>query len=112
METFGPVVSKSFYFVSDEGFFSRFCLLFLYPPLLLSRQVEPITFRVASGKCVLVGGLARIEVVGDTKPFLFTFFVSNEIKLHPTDVTKADDFVANHAGEMLTPPLAPGPRAS
>lgn len=73
------------------------------------KQVEPITFRVASGKCVLVGGLARIEVVGDTKPFLFTFFVSNEIKLHPTDVTKADDFVANHAGEMLTPPLAPGP---
>ena len=73
------------------------------------RQVEPITFRVASGKCVLVGGLARIEVVGDTKPFLFTFFVSNEIKLHPTDATKADDFVAKHAGEMLTPPLAPGP---
>ena len=73
------------------------------------RQVEPITFRVASGKCVLVGGLARIEVVGDTKPFLFTFFVSNEIKLHPTDATKADDFIAKHAGEMLTPPLAPGP---
>ena len=74
-----------------------------------SRKVEPITFRVASGKCVLVGGLARVEVVGDTKPFLFTFFVSNEIKLHPTDSSKADDFIAKHVGGMLTPPLSPGP---
>ena len=48
-------------------------------------------------------------MVGDCKPFLFTFFVANQVKLHPTDVSKADDFVANHAGEMLTPPLAPGP---
>ena len=71
--------------------------------------MEPITFRLAAGKCVQVGGLARISVVGDCKPFLFTFFVANQVKLHPTDVSKADDFVANHAGEMLTPPLAPGP---
>ena len=72
------------------------------------RKVEPITFRVASGKCVLVGGLAKIEVVGDCKPFLFTFFVSNEIKLHPTDSSKAEEFIAKHAGTMLTPPLEPG----
>jgi hypothetical protein len=54
---------------------------------------------------VLVGGLAKIEVVGDTKPFLFTFFVANEIKLHPTDSNKAEEFVENHAGGLLTPPL-------
>lgn len=71
--------------------------------------MEPITFRVASGKCVLVGGLARIEVVGDTRPFLFTFFVANEIKLHPTDTSRADEFIQNHAGGMLTPPFEPGP---
>jgi len=72
------------------------------------KQVEPITFRVESGKCVLVGGLARIEVIGDSKPFLFTFFVANDIKLHPTSVKKADDFIAQHAGELLTPPLGDG----
>ena len=75
----------------------------------IRRRVEPITFRVASGKCVLVGGLAKIEVIGDSKPFLFTFFVANDIKLHPTDCAKADDFVKKHAGRLLTPPLAPGP---
>eukprot|EP00551_Chaetoceros_affinis_P008397 CAMPEP_0203672146 /NCGR_PEP_ID=MMETSP0090-20130426/7735_1 /ASSEMBLY_ACC=CAM_ASM_001088 /TAXON_ID=426623 /ORGANISM="Chaetoceros affinis, Strain CCMP159" /LENGTH=725 /DNA_ID=CAMNT_0050537399 /DNA_START=586 /DNA_END=2763 /DNA_ORIENTATION=+ len=73
------------------------------------KQVEPITFRVASGKAVLVGGLAKIEVIGDSKPFLFTFFVSNDVKLHPTDSSKADEFIAKHAGKILSPPLEPGP---
>jgi len=57
----------------------------------------------------LVGGLAKVEVVGDSKPFLFTFFVANDIKLHPTDSSRADEFTAKHAGTILTPPLAPGP---
>jgi len=73
------------------------------------KQVEPITFRIASGKCCLVGGLAKIELIGDCKPFLFTFFVANEIKLHLTDSAKADEFTSNHVGKMLTPPLEPGP---
>ncbi|KAL7487413.1 hypothetical protein ACHAW6_013018 [Cyclotella cf. meneghiniana] len=72
------------------------------------KQVEPITFRVASGKCVLVGGLAKIELIGDSKPFLFTFFVANDIKLHPTDSAKADDFIDKHVGTLLKPPVEPG----
>ncbi|KAL3920152.1 MAG: hypothetical protein SGILL_003408, partial [Bacillariaceae sp.] len=72
------------------------------------RKVEPITFRVAAGKCVLVGGLAKIEVVGDSRPFLFTFFVANDIKLHPTDSSRADEFRQKHSGGLLTPPLEPG----
>jgi hypothetical protein len=48
-------------------------------------------------------------VIGDSKPFLFTFFVANQIKLHPTDSSRADTFIQAHAGEMLTPPLPPGP---
>lgn len=57
---------------------------------------------------MLVGGLARVEVIGDSKPFLFTFFVANEIKLHPTSSAKADEFVKTHVGSMLTPPFEPG----
>jgi len=74
------------------------------------KQIEPITFRVTTGKCVLVGGLAKIEVIGDSKPFLLTFFVANEIKLHPTDSSRADEFTSKHAGKILTPPLEPGPK--
>lgn len=47
-------------------------------------------------------------MIGDSKPFLFTFFVANEVKLHPTASDKADEFIRKHAGGMLTPPLAPG----
>lgn len=55
-----------------------------------------------------MGGLAKIELIGDCKPFLFTFFVANEIKLHPTDSEKADDFTTKHVGTLLKPPLEPG----
>jgi len=72
------------------------------------KPVEPVTFRVATGKCVLIGGLAKIEIIGDeTKPFLLTFYVSNDIKLHPTDSARADAFRAKHSGTpMLSPPVA------
>lgn len=73
------------------------------------KPVEPVSFRVGPGKCVLIGGLARIEVSNDSKPFLFTFFVSNDIKLHPTDASKADEVLQKLAGDILTPPLDPGP---
>lgn len=72
------------------------------------KPVEPVTFRVEAGKCVLVGGLARVEVIGDSQPFMFTFYVANEIKLHPTSASKADEFIEKHAGNMLTPPFEPG----
>jgi hypothetical protein len=40
----------------------------------------------------------------------FHLFAANKIKLqHPTDSSRADDFIANHAGGMLTPPFEPGP---
>jgi hypothetical protein len=70
--------------------------------------VEQVTFRVPSGKCVLIGGLAKIELIGESKPFLFSFFVANAIKLHPTDSTRANEFLEKHVGGMLTPPLEPG----
>lgn len=47
-------------------------------------------------------------MIGDSKPFLFTFFVANDIKLHVTSSAKADAFISKHAGKMLTPPLEPG----
>lgn len=58
----------------------------------------------------MVGGLAKVELIGDSKPFFFTFFVANDIKLHPTDSSRAAEFIQKHVGELLTPPLAPGPQ--
>ena len=36
-----------------------------------------------------------------------TFFVSNEIKLHPTDKERAPDFLAAHTGTLVSPPHSP-----
>jgi hypothetical protein len=30
--------------------------------------------------------------------------VSSEVKLHPTDSAKADDFIARHVGQLVAPP--------
>lgn len=46
-----------------------------------------MTFRLGEGKVVLLGGLARVEVVTG-RPFLLTFFVSNDVRLHPTDTRR------------------------
>ncbi|CAM9713283.1 unnamed protein product, partial [Ectocarpus sp. 8 AP-2014] len=51
------------------------------------KKVDHVTFRVGEGKVVLVGGLARVEVVTG-RPFLLTFFVSNDVRLHPTDASR------------------------
>lgn len=49
--------------------------------------MDHVTFRVGEGKVVLMGGLARVEVMKG-RPFLLTFFVSNDVRLHPTDTKR------------------------
>jgi hypothetical protein len=44
-----------------------------------------------------MGGLAIIEHT-EGKPFFFTFFISNEVKLHPTDAVNAQNFLSKHIG--------------
>lgn len=38
------------------------------------------------------------------RPFYFTFFVSNDIKLHQTESSKADNFIKTHIGKLIFPP--------
>eukprot|EP01038_Epipyxis_sp_PR26KG_P007291 gene7291-9933_t len=68
-----------------------------------SKPINAVTLRLVEGKCVLIGGLAIIELV-EGKPFFFTFVVSNEIKLHPTDSMKAMSFIQSHVGNLVSPP--------
>lgn len=65
--------------------------------------INRITHRLREGKVVLIGGYSRVELT-EGKPFFFTFFVSNELKLHPTDRTRADEIISKHIGSMLFPP--------
>eukprot|EP00903_Cladosiphon_okamuranus_P021077 g19362.t1 len=72
------------------------------------KKVDHVTFRLGEGKAVLMGGLARVEVVTG-RPFLLTFFVSNDVRLHPTDTRRVDDMLSQHVGkgQMIFPPFEP-----
>ena len=41
------------------------------------------------------------------RPFHFTFFVSNDIKLHQTDSARADEIISRHIGKLMYPPATP-----
>ena len=70
-----------------------------------SKPINPVTLRVQEGGCVLMGGLAIVEML-DGKPFFLTFFVSNDVKLHPTQIDKASAFVEKHVGALVAPPAS------
>jgi len=69
------------------------------------KRVEAKTFRVEPGGCVMLGGLARVDVHPDCKSFLLTFFVGNEVTLHPTKTEKSESVLERQVGKMLTPPV-------
>ncbi len=35
----------------------------------------------------------------------FTFFIGNEIKLHPTSIARKDHLLENHIGDIISPPM-------
>ena len=67
------------------------------------KRINHVTLRLAEGKSVLIGGLVRLDMV-EGRPFLFTFYASNEVKLHQTRTDKADEFLEKHIGELVFPP--------
>ena len=71
-----------------------------------SKPISAVSLRVQESKCIMIGGLASITLV-EGKPFFLTFFISNEIKLHPTQTEKENDFLQKHVGNLVLPPSSP-----
>ncbi len=74
------------------------------------KRINHVTLRLKEGKSVLLGGLVRLDMV-EGRPFLFTFYVSNDVKLHQTSTDRADEFLDKHIGELVFPPYTPERRA-
>ena len=70
-------------------------------------RLRPVALRVNPGKSVLLGGLARVDLAdADLGAFFLTFFVSPNLKLHPTDPKHVDEaYLAKHVGDLLSPPF-------
>jgi ribosome biogenesis GTPase A len=69
------------------------------------KPVNAVTFRVEEGKCVMIGGLATVELTAG-RPLYFTFFIANEIKLHPTSVARKEHLIENQLGDLISPPVS------
>ena len=67
------------------------------------KRAQHVTLRVREGKSVLLGGVAQLHMRSG-KPFLFTFYLANAVKIHPTDTAKVEEVLRKHAGGMLAPP--------
>lgn len=71
-----------------------------------SSVLKPVTIRVQEGKSILLGGLGSIELL-EGKPFFFTFFVSNGVKLHHTSIDRVDSLRGDrYKAELLSPPFS------
>lgn len=75
------------------------------------KRINHVTLRLKEGKSVLLGGLVRLDML-EGRPFLFTFYVSNEVKLHQTATDRAGEFLDSHLGELISPPFTQERRAA
>jgi len=69
------------------------------------RRGQPVSLRLEEGRSLLLGGLARLDLVAG-RPFLFTAYLSDAVTLHPTATAKAAEVRRKHVGGVLTPPAS------
>ncbi|KAK9814077.1 hypothetical protein WJX72_000361 [[Myrmecia] bisecta] len=74
--------------------------------LLPRRRLRPRTFRAGAGQTVLIGGIARIDVLKAPAATLYlTLWASDDINCHFGRTDTADDRYAKAVGTLLTPPI-------
>jgi hypothetical protein len=77
--------------------------------VLPRRRLKPRTWRVGAGSTLLIGGLARVDVLEAPGPTLYlTAFVSDDITCHMGRSEGAAERREKHAGGLLAPPLDGG----
>jgi ribosome biogenesis GTPase YqeH len=66
-------------------------------------RINPRVYQLNEGQSLFIGGLARIDFVrGERQPFVF--YIANNLYVHRTKLENADELLAKHHGELLSPP--------
>lgn len=79
--------------------------------LLPRKTLKPRTFRIAPGQTVLLGGVARFDVLSAPAATIYlTLWASADIVTHFGKTEAATEKQAQHAGSRLTPPLGDAKR--
>jgi hypothetical protein len=66
------------------------------------KEIKPRTFQLNAEQTLFLGGLARFDFVAGERGG-FTAYFENNLLIHRTKMTGADEFYDKHAGELLTP---------
>jgi ribosome biogenesis GTPase A len=77
-----------------------------FAALVPKRRLRPFTLRLAEGKSVFVGGLARLDLLrAPTRGYvLLTSFLPPALRLHATSAARASEVYARQLGRLLVPP--------
>ncbi|KEP66317.1 UNVERIFIED_CONTAM: DnaJ domain-containing protein [Hammondia hammondi] len=103
---------KGFKLIDTPGIPSRHQVTSLLPfaadlySIVPSKRLQPITYAVTEGKSLLIGALARIDLVQGSTALLTCFF-SHKITLHICKTVKAADLLSRKACTFLYPPHLP-----
>ncbi|KAI8473852.1 MAG: hypothetical protein J3K34DRAFT_383481 [Monoraphidium minutum] len=77
--------------------------------VLPRRRLKPRTWRLGAGSTVLIGGLARVDVLeAPAQTIYLTVFVSDDVTCHMGRSDGAEERREKHAGAALVPPGGPG----
>ena len=75
--------------------------------LLPSKQLKGRTYRVGAGNTLLIGGLARMDIVSCPGATLYlTVYVSHYVELHMGKTEEVEERMEKHLGSTLTPPYS------
>ncbi|WP_220741104.1 ribosome biogenesis GTPase YqeH [Leuconostoc miyukkimchii] len=69
---------------------------------LPKNEIKPRIYQLNPEQTIFIGGLARFDFESGERISITAYF-ENNLNLHRTKLSKADDFYTKHAGELLTP---------
>ncbi len=68
-----------------------------------TKEIRPKTFQLEPGQTLFLAGLARFDFVHGPRSG-FTAYVDNQLLVHRTKLSNADDFYDRQRGQLLQPP--------
>lgn len=74
-----------------------------YASILPKKEIKPITYQLEEGNMVFISGLASITL-DSAENTSFTCYFSENLIIHRRKAKDADEFLAKHVGELLSPP--------
>lgn len=71
--------------------------------IIPKKEIKARNYQLNPEQTLYFGGIARLDFIkGERQPFVC--YISNEIRIHRTKLSKADQLYERHLGELLSPP--------